>query len=131
MKLVNAGIKSKEEAVERLRNGEVFYYGGGKIHYMEFCIYDGDSPYRFGESPLRIYWNHFSYWEKAINWEDDVRNGKRVLCYVWSNEGQKGGIARIIKKVRDKPNLAKYLDTREVSWNCAAPVPIEDIWEYE
>ncbi len=75
--LKNAGIKSKKEAVQRLIDGEKFYWGGLEMSFDP----SRTNPFRAEESDLTGYWYYYKKWEVKFEWYDDL--GEGVLCWVW------------------------------------------------
>ena len=84
-KLVNAGIKSRQDAIERLIKGEIFYCGESywKIYYDINRINEGKSPFRCKDDPLQYALHSYLDWkvEEEVKWYEDIPE-KGVLCWV-------------------------------------------------
>ena len=71
-----ANIKSKEEALERLVNGEVFYTrslteGVLEIKYDSTFVFKGGSPYRRGSEALPN-WDSYRIWAVKELWHTNI-----------------------------------------------------------
>lgn len=86
MKLVNAGLKSKDELVRRLIDGEVFYYEEDKkIFYDPVRKYIFASPFVYQSHDEKMPMSGiFDQWymlkiEKKPDWKDDLEKCS-ILC---------------------------------------------------
>lgn len=111
---VNAGIESKEEAVKRLVNGEVFYLG----EYKLFLDCSRPSPFRRGDCPiLADNWDDFKKWKKEEIWYEQPDAFPR-LCWVWDYGGQ-GKLLEVITKCNVD---LMFIDKDGEGWRYAEPV---------
>ena len=85
MNYVNAGIKSKKEARERLDAGEVFYHSPGDEGRIFVDYNQEGSPYRFdaGDRNYALHglWDYCGEWLKKAEWWDSIPE-HGMLCWV-------------------------------------------------
>ena len=118
-KYVNAGIKSEQEALERLINGEVFY-SGCKIHFDHSKVSEGESPFRFGGIQLKDAITVCTKWLVKIepNWYEDIPE-QGVLCWCWNIEGDR--FLSVIGHYYGN-GLIDFEDDNGYKWKYAMPV---------
>lgn len=122
----NANIKSIDEAVRRLVEGEIFYENNGNIQ----LLYDNqDRTYPFKKCINGITICHFNFstykdWLIEAKWyERDISRG--ILCYV-SDQSEKylyrhkASIAIIIDY--NANNDFKFLSNNDECWRYAKPI---------
>jgi hypothetical protein len=85
----SANIKSKEEALERLDNGEVFCTRTLtdvvlEIKYDPSFVFKGESPYRCGSEALQN-WSSYIVWAVKEAWHTNIPK-YGVLCWVSDTE---------------------------------------------
>ncbi len=118
----NANIKSEEELEKRLMYGEEFYYKDGKVWYDFKKALDGNSPFRFGDSPLCLYWQDFADFEVKQNWYDTVSKENPVLCMCWGN-GDTEKKPRIITGYYPKNDIGSiYTINNSCGYRYAEPI---------
>ena len=91
MILKNAGLKSKEEAMHRMIDGEVFYDGLETrfLHTMEGTLSAFVIKYFDGEqNNIKGYWEMIGDWQTGIKWQDTLEDGP-VLCWVSDIDGSR------------------------------------------
>lgn len=124
-KRVDAGIRSKKEAAERLIAGEVFYDAYNKKIY-----FDGDEviPFRYGDEPLSGVWATYIDWETEVEipWYEEADAFPR-LCRVWDTDVNAAKVHLI-----DAFEVGKIYSFRmgEVGWTTAEPLTLEEVKRY-
>ena len=124
-KYVNAGIESKWDALNRLINGEVFYFGEDKqgkheITFDHTKIDFAESPFLYGGDPLGGVLSYYSDWltKREIKWYEDIPP-KGVLC--WTSCG-----LRIIVRFRQN-EFTTFIADDGSCYGDARPVAMEDL----
>lgn len=81
----NANLKSKEEAMKRMINGEVFFYCGYELYFDVKWSYPFvcKNPAGYVEK-INAYWDFLYNWEIAGEWYENL--GEGVLCWVWDED---------------------------------------------
>lgn len=126
MKLKNANIKSKEEALHRMLDGEVFYYNTVKLYYSKE-LFEGLNSLFIAEhkdgyrDELLGLLDTYHLFEIEHNWEDDLRD-ENILCFVWDRSELR--YASIVCEKQD----GQYLTDHGCRWKFATPVTKEDLW---
>lgn len=97
MKLINAGIKSKKEAAQRLIDGEIFYSSDGSKIFFDKAT--DRSPFRFDVIGMSSFWDHFKQWQiedpyaeleeamaagKIIQTQNDDGDWNNIYAPLWS-----------------------------------------------
>lgn len=129
-KYVNAGLKSKAEAIKRMMDGEVFYFGKDKIFYSEDQQYTspfiilGDKEARLGPS-----WSKYREWTIQVecSWYDNLSGG--ILCWVSNDENDENGWMEKIVLGHDKDFIYPFR-TRSSRWKYARPMTKDEISRY-
>ena len=122
----NAGIKSREEAKQRLDNGEVFYCYGKKIYFDVERVWDGESPYMFGKQEIQDIWNQTENWKVETDWRDEASPENPVLCWVWDEISSKRP-ALVTEYIENELYPYRSLS----NWKYAEPVKTSDCWSEE
>ncbi len=125
MKLVNAGLKSKDELVRRLIDGEVFYHGKSRVYYD---INRGGSPFVFNNGFTNNLDGIFDCWstlqvEKKPDWTDDLEKGS-ILCECTPLPGGYSCFARI-DHINEHLNYVSVLGQQ---FKDATPVTPDMLW---
>lgn len=118
---INAGIKSKEEAAQRILNGEQFWFDGNEIFFDTKNI----EPFRYGYSPLKVYWDRFADWQIEARWEDNISEG--VWCWVWDDPCERKRL-RIVIRYNESRTLP--YETDFVYFMHAIPATEEEVMKY-
>lgn len=133
MKLKNAGISDVHEAMQRLRNGEIFYYTYNEMFYDEKKLLEGGSPYRIRSEQhaaeslgIRGLWDYVKDWKVERTWTDDANVDRPVLCKVMINSLQPELVKRIIGVVG-----TRYEDVNGEYYDIAMPIRPEECWGYD
>jgi hypothetical protein len=130
MKLKNANIKSKEEALHRMIDGEVFYHKDVELSFTSDFIDTVNSYFVVINKteqridPLKSYLDWYQHFQKEVPWEDDLQNGP-ILCHVWDTTPPK--IQKQIRLVQELTDNV-YYDQYNTPWDKATPVTKEDLW---
>ena len=124
MKLKNAGLATKEEAMHKMIDGAEFYYNGNKLFLEEGClgIQTFSTTYAHPDLHTQLIkkqWYYVQDWQVPVTWKDDLP----VLCWVWDNIGERE--CRVIETIKDY----YYLDREDVPWKYAEPVKPEDCYD--
>ena len=121
--LKNAGIKSKTEAVQRLINGEKFYWEGQKVHFDPSYTL----PFRWGDHDLFSGWYYYECWEVKFEWYDAL--GEGVLCWVW--DGNQPPRRRVGLVERYDPSYDCKFRLKSGEWyEHAQPVTAEEVKKF-
>ena len=124
MILKNAGLKSKEEAMHRMIDGEVFYEcrDVSLLHIME-----GDTQSAFvirysdGElAHIKGLWGVVEAWQVEVKWQDTLKD-KPVLCWVSDGDEESRSWATRIVCYREGEEQP-YADCDSIKWEYATPV---------
>lgn len=127
MKLINANLKSENEALHRMIDGEVFFYSNLTISWDIYnnCMSFVDDIGR----DQKIDFNNVAEWKKEASWEDFVKAGGKVLCNAWDDDEDDYSVVYIheIRENTDYKYVSDYiLGTTE--WRHATPIAESDIW---
>lgn len=122
----NAGIKSKEEAKQRLDAGETFWVKRWEdmheIKRDDSYITKGKSPYRIHIDALSEFWEFPTEWLVKVDWFKRIPD-QGVMCWVRDFESEKPILAIVIGYVAD--NFYKF-ETQDDSFRFAIPATPED-----
>ena len=128
---INAGIKSKKEAAERLINGEVFFMKAelheilDELHEIFFDAHQDPCPFRLDNSYLHSSWDNFDQWLIKQDWRDNIGDG--VFCWVW-DECQSLQSLRLITEYVEGDQYP-YINNK-CGWMNAKPASLEEIKKY-
>ena len=132
MILKNAGITDVEDAMQRLENGETFYYTYNEMFYDARKLLEGGSPYRIRSEQhaadalgIRGLWDYVKDWKVERVWTDDVNITNPVLCRVMINSLQ----PEVIKKIIGISD-GRYLTVEGLEYDIAVPIRPEECWGY-
>ena len=132
----NAGLATKEEAMKRMIDGEVFYHDDSKFYY-DAPITSSNSRARFivdrtasgmGKDDIMGLWSTFKRWTLKTEWTADVSEENPILCWVWDNEEEGKGVAQVTKY--NKGKMYPYT-TPDSMFENAEPVKAGEIKLYE
>lgn len=130
-KYVNAGLKSKAEAIKRLLDGEVFFRDNCKIYYDETTDYA--NPFiienEFDKEVLNLSWATYSKWTIQVipRWYDNL--GEGILCWASNDENDENGWVEKIVTGYDEGFIYPF-NTRLNRWKYARPMTKEEITKY-
>lgn len=118
----NAGIQSRKEAVQRLIDGEKFYWGGLELRFDP----SRTNPFRAEESDLTGYWYYYKKWEVKFEWYENL--GEGVLCWVW-DDNEEWRQLRVITRY-DSEAVSKF-GTKNCAWfEHAEPMTSEEVKKF-
>lgn len=129
-----ANIKSISEMVERLENGQEFYYGSLRVYYDKQRFDDGFNPFMCGQNEITGLWCMFD--KLTIREEQDWWLDKSifpVLCDVGIPEAPNKEFSVIFGIVDDVNEEYKFLPHDAelgVRYKYARPVTIENVSKY-
>lgn len=124
-RFVNAGIKTIEEAIKRLMDGEAFYSAehNHKIKYDPTVL--NSSPFRFDTEPLKDYFGQYEEWLKKADWRGTL-DEKPVLCWVWDGENEDSKLLIVVVEYR-KGHEYPYFANKGYNYEFAEPATLESI----
>lgn len=117
---------TKKEMIQAMLDGRSFQNASGesviRFHGDSFILELNDGS----RHTLDI--NNLSYknYKPVRTWEDDVRDGKPVLCWVSSENKHEKVVAAPIDKIN--VNAFKYVDNEGDGWKYATPVKPSECW---
>lgn len=129
----NAGLKSKEEMEQALRDGNVLFGKfGGKLYYDKKRIFDGEYPYILEHSGGGIegidgLWKFYGEMEIEIPWEDELKN-RNILCWVSDSSSEDRSRIQLVKEFDGR--IYKTLYVYGVEWKFATPITQEEAKEF-
>ena len=128
MKLINANIKSVEEALHRLIDGEVFYTEGENKLYFNPLAKVLNDMFRISgctvNTPINDSFNRCKNWQVEEKWWEGISEDNPVLCFVWDAPSiPKYPCVRWVKE----KNGHEFLTHGNISWANAQPVTAEDL----
>ena len=147
MKLTDANIKSKEELITRLMNGEIFhlfhlpddYLIGHVLGQTDDIKYDASakgSPFRFGDHELSGAWEEFDEFKIEYKWYHEIpKEGVLCKCHEIETNGQIiASEYRIIVKCNydnvNAFNLNAFIDNYDNVWQEAIPLNKHEILKF-
>lgn len=122
----NANIKSVREAIQRLMDGEIFYFLGYRMWFSD----DGTAPFKvkiIQEHEITTEFGEFAKWEEKVEWYEDLKHKPR-LCYV-SDTNSTPNSKNTVKLVTafSTGQELKYITDNGVQYRYATPLTDEEI----
>lgn len=74
-----AMIRSREEAKQRMINGEVFHFRGEEIRFDRET-----QKFLCGESEVDGLWGFYAAWMVKFDWRESIGTGR--FCWVWNKD---------------------------------------------
>jgi len=131
----NAGLATKEEAMKRMIDGEVFYHDDSKFYYNQptdsgngrarFLVDRTDSG--MGKDDIMGLWSTFKRWTVKTEWTADVSKENPILCWVWDGEEDK----RVAQVTKYQQGYNYPYITEDTMFEHAEPVKEGEIKLYE
>lgn len=127
MILKNAGLKSKEEAMHRMIDGEVFYSQTITFSCSKNTNTTSDLRARFlvtfsdgGSDDINSLWSDIEEWQTEIKWQDTLEDGP-VLCWV-SDISLETRCCAVLIALDCSDEGGVYKDVGGIHWEYATPV---------
>jgi len=129
----NAGIKSQEEMRQRIKSGEKgLMIRNRELSYDATRIYSGQSQYLVENGtefePICGFWKSFDKVTKQVSWEDKVKSGTSVLCWVSDNSKNEKTMPKVITRIDAESFPFISYNT---GWKYATPIDPSECWGYE
>ena len=130
MTYVNAGIKSKKEARERLDAGEVFYHSPGDEGRIFVDYSQEGSPYKYhdrhGISTLFGVWDCYGDWLKKGEWWDSIPE-HGVPCWVSDHHPEPDSQSDMANILQHCARETHSFKGKDILYRYATPLTDEEI----
>lgn len=108
------------KVVTAMMDGQVFWFGGDKIHFDS----SRSKPFRCNNTDLSCFWADWKDWKIKSHWTDDLSEKNPVLCWVQNVNKS----TQIIKRICEVVGV-EFIDTAGLTWVYAEPVKPEECWQ--
>ena len=131
---VNAGIKSKEEALLRLLRGEKFYNGAWEVSIGKkstdplFVSNRGLPSSKHIDCLIVGELNRFAEWEveQEAQWYHNIPEGG-IICEVWDDDPSIVKYERVIKYDNNYVQGYSFFTEGDIWWKHARPLTCDDV----